>query len=264
MSGWLDYMRLRKLWVNAIPASNTADSPQDILLDVVKPSTVVVGAKADSAVTTIGTTATIMSYVKGLLTRLGAPVGASISADVAGVITSLAAENNVPSANATTNTKDRDVIGNKTDTLIDNVGTENSIIAYTKALIQELDQRKVAKVANNLTNNGAWTTPTYIAVVNITDKGVLTGISQHLWHAATDTAAEVYGKLKVTIDGTLILDDAYFTRAQYVATYSPKPGCTNSLAFNHRFNTSLLVEHLHTIGDGLYNLSTNVSYTIDD
>jgi len=49
-------------------------------------------------------------------------------------------------------------------------------MAYLKALIQELDQRKVGKAVNSYAmGTGNWTD-----VINISDKGVLTGISQQM------------------------------------------------------------------------------------
>jgi len=54
---------------------------------------------------------------------------------------------------------------------VSDVVTTASLMAYMKALIQELDQRKVANMVLTTTHS-----TTYEDVLNITDKGVLTRI----------------------------------------------------------------------------------------
>ena len=72
----------------------------------------VVGNKTDAAVTTVGTTKSILGYAKGILTNLL-----------------------VPTADVATNTNATDVVGNKTDAAVTAVGTTKSILAYAKGLI---------------------------------------------------------------------------------------------------------------------------------
>ncbi len=72
----------------------------------------VIGNKADAAVTSVGVTASIIAYLKGILTWLG-----------------------VATADATANTTSADVIGNKTDAKVNAVGTTKSLVAYAKGIL---------------------------------------------------------------------------------------------------------------------------------
>ena len=73
----------------------------------------VIGNKVDAAVTSVGTTASIMAYLKGL-----------VNVEAAGAV--------VPTADASTNTYDRDVVGNKTDAAVTAGSTTGSLAAYAK------------------------------------------------------------------------------------------------------------------------------------
>ena len=111
----------------AIPASNTVDSVNDILLDQIKP-------------------------------RLPA----------SGTISTIAASDiplAVPAADATTNTDERDVIGNKTDTAVTTVGTTKSIIAYIKGLLGMIVPSRTAVTATGvIVEDGTSGTPSIVAV----------------------------------------------------------------------------------------------------
>ena len=182
----------------------------------------------------------------GILHRLGAAVGASISADIAAV----SGKHTVPAANATANTDVADVGGNKTDALVEDVGTTKSLMGYIKGLIQELAQRDVAQAASDTNSQVS----TYEDVVNITDKGVLTGVTQGLYGS---TSGASVGTIRITIDGVAILTDTGFTH--FFFTYNEMRGYDASLAFNHRFDTSLRIEHKTTAGS----VHTKAAYTID-
>jgi hypothetical protein len=185
----------------------------------------VVGNKTDTAVTTVGTTKSLMGYVKGTLDSVV-----------------------VPTADTTDNNSIRDVIGNKSDALVTDVRTTASVIAYLKGLIQELDQRKVARCASGASGN----------IVNISDKGVLTGI--YVRGTISSSSPMGYISLQVTIDGSSTLSTVIYpssydsTNFWFFVSYS--------LAFNHRFNTSLGV----ALGNGQNVITQNcdVAYTIDD
>ena len=71
-----------------------------------------VGNKTDAAVTTVGTTKSLMAYIKGLLGL-----------------------HPVPTADATTNTNMRDVVGNKTDAAVSTATTTKSLMAYIKGIL---------------------------------------------------------------------------------------------------------------------------------
>ncbi len=92
-------------------------------------------------------------------------------------------------------------------------------------LIQEETQREVAGYESDTTNAMGLKD-----VVNIADKGVLTGVSG-LIQVFT---AEGYMGLRVTVDGVLLgpLNYLFFT----------KIGDSRTCCFNHRFNISLQVQ----------------------
>lgn len=147
----------------------------------------------------------------------------------------------VPTADATSNAQMRDVVGNKEDAGVTAVGTTKSAVAYLKGLIQELAQRAVPKLV------GAYlTSSSYSDVVNITDKGVLTGITFR--QIGTDNISFI-----LTIDGTAILNGTPIV----IDTH------TNSLSlpFNHRFNSSLRLQVKNS--DNVTGTTTWVSYTVD-
>lgn len=136
-------------------------------------------------------------------------------------------------------------IGSKAAAAVESVSSTASLVAYIKGLIQELDQRSVSKASQDRTNQSSWKD-----IVNITDKGVLTGISQ--WVTSDGTG----GGLQIIIDGLWILSIDSGPNSGFSMNYA-----SASLAFNHRFNTSLRVQHEAYNGAGYVN--TTVSYTID-
>lgn len=147
----------------------------------------------------------------------------------------------VPSADSTDNDQMGDVVGNKTDAAVEAVGTTKSITAYSKGLVQELAQRAVAKMT------GAYLTSSTLSdVLNITDKGVLTGFFMR--EIGTDNCY-----FAITVDGTVI----------YNASLVAVDAHTNSftIAFNHRFNTSLRVQIKNS--DNSTGMTGFVAYTVD-
>lgn len=94
----------------------------------------VVGNKTDAAVGTVTTDKSLMGYVKGVLDDTGTTIPATI--------TVIDAFHDVPSANATTNTQMRDVIGNKTDAAVTAVTTDNSLMGYLKHLVNQTTVRE--------------------------------------------------------------------------------------------------------------------------
>lgn len=110
-----------EVYLNA-PAANTTTST------LVKE---VVGHKSDADVWTIGTTHSIVAYVKGVLQRLL-----------------------VAPANGTFNNSWGDVIGNKTDSTVTAVGTDKSLAAYTKGILSQTGAPGVDSTSNaNVTHN---------------------------------------------------------------------------------------------------------------
>ncbi|MDO8596417.1 MAG: hypothetical protein Q7R45_07320 [Sulfuricaulis sp.] len=88
----------------------------------------VIGIKTDAAVTTVGTTKSLMAYLKGLLSTQTVPV-----------------------ADAATNVFSRDAVGIKTDAAVTAVGVDKSIMAYAKGAISWL----TVAVADAATNASA-------------------------------------------------------------------------------------------------------------
>ncbi len=112
-------------------------------------------------------------------------------------------------------------------------------------LTQEADQRSVPKVYSNSYNGTAFTD-----IVNITDKGVLTGISTFL----TQYTAASFIHWKIIVDGVTLYDGE-------IMSFSEK-GQAKSLSFNHKFDTSLQVQHkIVTASKGT--VRTEVSCTVD-
>ena len=118
---------------------------------------------------------------------------------------------------------------------------DKTLMAYLKGVITRLSLEHTPVLAEGSTSSSS-----YVNVVDISDTGVLTGISQSLGGAGAD------GYIKVWIDGTALQGDP--------VQFTPDGG-GNSLAFHHRFFTSLRVQHkLDGAAVGVY---TMVSYTVD-
>ena len=208
----------------------------------------VIGNKYDTPQTTVTSYRSMMAYVKGL-TYTGLPVLNSIPPMLSR-----------PNQDSTNNTTVSDVVGNKTDSEATNVATTASVIAYLKGLIQELDQRKVPKMvcASPLYDSN------WYDVINITDKGVLTYIRQE----AKSFSVSGYSHLKITIDDTVIYDSSIgdyeiqkFVETKFIDGENYYRG-HNSISFQHRFNTSLLIQHMKCGNSS--SIKTWVTYTTDD
>lgn len=169
--------------IDALFDVTTADSTADATIRDV------VGRKTDTSQTTVGTTSSIMRYVKGiitllgsgggnnilsdlavidtnvdtLVTRLGVPAGASVSAD----LVVIDAFFDVPAIDATTNAQMRDVIGNKSDAAQTTVGTTRSTIAYVKGLLNRIGAPAGASIAADIaaTNTTVNTINTNVSTV---------------------------------------------------------------------------------------------------
>jgi hypothetical protein len=157
----------------------------------------------------------------------------------------LPADISVPAANSTANLDAADVLGNKTDNEIEDVSTIASLMGYMKGIVREMSQRDNAKAAY------AVATTTYADLVNISDKGVLTGITQ----LSDNISSTSVGSIIVTIDGTVIL-----TAEPFFTVNSGDYACGGVLSFNHRFNTSLRIQHKK---NSSYIMQTMATYTVD-
>jgi len=149
----------------------------------------------------------------------------------------------------------RDGVGTKDDTEQTTVVDTASLMRYQKAEIQELDQRYVPKVAT-----ASEDTNVYSNIIDITDKGILTGVSQFM---TGDIGAgfDAIGHIKIILDGVTVIDDGFFTLGQFIANEVRINN--NSLHFNHRFNTSLQVQHKVVENGGITALVySKVSYTV--
>ena len=113
----------------------------------------VIGNKSDAAVTTVGTTASIMAYIKGVLSWLL-----------------------VPTADAATNTSTRDVVGNKTDAAITTgiIGTTNSIMAYIKGLFSFTEKQATSTTAVMVNGNTIFTATGDIQILSLVSECVTT------------------------------------------------------------------------------------------
>lgn len=221
----------------------------------------VIGNKGDAAVTTVGTTKSIMAYAKGILNRMPTSGTVATASDISTAVNGIPLA--VPAANSTANTNERDVIGNKSDAAVSDVVTTASLMAYMKALIQELDQRKVGKIIANVASPDIFDNRYNNPVVNISGKGVLTGVAQviEIWYGETVGR----GCFSIIIDGGTEMQVEAFTKTGKSydgSNITWLPG-TNSLSFNHRFNTSLLVLQWQMVNNGDNLVRSHVAYTLE-
>jgi hypothetical protein len=144
----------------------TADSTADVSVRDV------VGRKTDTSNTTVGTTSSLMRYVKGILSRMDAAIttrqadwgaiagtktnidgtktdttaikaktdliGASVALEAGGNIATVVGYHAVPTADATTDVVIRDIVGRKTDTSNTTVGTTSSLMRYVKGILNQI------------------------------------------------------------------------------------------------------------------------------
>ena len=118
-----------------------------------------------------------------------------------------------------------------------------AIVADTNALETERLQRVTGAMAEDTNSTGSLEN-----VVNITDKGVLTGVSTSV--SSYTGVGEIV--LKVIIDGVTIYNTV-------LLAFEAK-GQSNSIAFNHRFDTSLQIQHSQS---GTAMVRTIATYTTD-
>lgn len=106
------------------------------------------------------------------------------------------------------------------------------------------------KLADPLMDSLSTALATAQDIVNITDKGILTGVAM----MCTAYTADGYGRIKITIDGSVLLDGRFLQ--------IDEEGRHNSLAFLHKFETSLLVQcYMNAINKAT--ILTVVSYATD-
>ena len=110
----------------------------------------VVGKKDDTAVAAVGTTKSLVAYVKGVMNDLSNAtdgLGAlkalidTLTTNVGTVNTNVGTVDgllDVPTKDAATDTHVRDVVGKKDDTAVAAVGTTKSLMAYLKGVMNDL------------------------------------------------------------------------------------------------------------------------------
>lgn len=146
----------------------------------------VVGNKTDAAVQTVAADKSLTAYIKGTLNRIGAPIAASISADIQVIdvnvdtiitrigvpavsltadISTIDGFMDVPSADAVTNSQFRDVLGNKSDAAQTTVGTTRSVMAYAKGLLNRIGAPAGASIAADIAALGVSTISTNVSTV---------------------------------------------------------------------------------------------------
>lgn len=125
------------------------------------------------------------------------------------------------------------------------LSTHDTALGVVDGMVDSLEAERLQRVTGKVAR--ASTTSSSLAdVVNVSDKGVLTGIYQFV-------RGDNQGFWKLTIDGTVVVDDS----ENFVYGNTKHGG----LSFNHRFDTSLRVEHKNQ--DGSTTLITYVAYTTD-
>ena len=128
-------------------------------------------------------------------------------------------------------------------------------------LKREFDKRVVSKSVVSSGFGLVWGD-----ALNISDKGVLTGIYQGFHDNGIAINTTYYGKLRITIDGTVILtldaeNEALCNLVTNAAVSDVSERRSGSLSFNHKFETSLRVE-VCTSDNGA-RTCTIINYTID-
>jgi hypothetical protein len=142
------------------------------------------------------------------------------------------------------------MIGVTADDAVLKVSDTDIISAYVKGLVQRADQGSVPKMVQVAGGNGA-----LADIVNILDKGILTGLSIE---AIYITGAKPIGYLKITIDGEVI----FVETAVIFATSSAAYPVYRTIPFNHPFSTSLRIEgKCSNTATGTINFLA--SYTVD-
>ena len=161
----------------------------------------VVGNKTDAAVGTGTTDKSLMGYTKGILEDTG---------------TTIPALHAIPSANATTNTNARDVIGNKTDTAVGTATTDKSLMGYLKGVLEDTGTTIPATI---VTLDALHDVPTADVATNAQMRDV---IGNKTDAAATSTVSGTeslmaYAKQNVTNTEAILADTAVMQPVQEMA-----------------------------------------------
>ena len=180
---------------------------------------------------TVGTSTWMATGFDGVASAWvsGGTGGALAADDVAAVAALLA----VPSADVTTNTNERDVIGNKTDAAVTAVGTTKSIAAYAKGLVtmntvQSADSTNNAfagDVVGNKTDAAVYTPSTTKSIAayakgtanlqeNVAKKAAATITNGQTLFTVAGGPIEILGLVSICVTG----NDATASTLQYNAT----------------------------------------------
>lgn len=147
-----------------------------------------------------------------------------------------------------------------TNTLITTVNTVVDLIRSTDvpaiaALIDPLQLYLDKKAVSHIVGADA-TTALYVTVVDISDKGILTGISQY--GNRHEPVNDIRGSIKITIDGDVKYDGEFcYDDMRVDMCY----GGGGSISLDIPFETSLKVEHKAAIAN--CGCRTLVGYTVD-
>lgn len=109
----------------------------------------VIGNKSDAAVATVGVTASILAYTKGIINSIL-----------------------VPTADAVTNVFSRDVSGNKSDAAVSLVGTTASLMAYIKGLVNNGERQVTSATAVMVNGNTIFTVTGDIQILGLVSECV--------------------------------------------------------------------------------------------
>ena len=107
----------------------------------------------------------------------GEPIGTAVGTGLEGKIDVIDGYFDVPTADATTDTTIRDVVGRKTDAAINAVGTTKTIMAYAKGIVNEITVPAPDATANGFTNDVVGNKEDAAAVVGTT-KSLVANVKQ--------------------------------------------------------------------------------------
>lgn len=132
----------------------------------------------------------------------GGSGGALAKDDVAAVSTAVAtidAFHDVPTADATTNTVMRDVIGNKTDAAVGTVGTTKTIMAHAKGTLNQANKIDIAALGTVAAGSLTASIP---HCVEKSDGAVPSGTDDLFTIAGGPVFAQIYGLVTTVLSGT--------------------------------------------------------------
>lgn len=142
----------------------------------------------------------------------GDPIGTQLAAGIEGKLDVIDGYFDVPTADATTDTTMRDVIGKKNDAAVNAVTTTKSVMAYTKGIVNEITVPSADSTDNGFTNDVVGN-KTDAAVGAVTTTKSLMAYLKGVLNAVTTGALSVQERVAVSATAVMVNGDTIFTVA---------------------------------------------------